>query len=308
LDNLVPYRKIIALISFLPVLLLGVASVLAAEPEQAAKTHQVEAVIIHVDQYAVYGPNLIFYFDPLMDKRKTALLAKSANQLRNRKATIVYWSAGDQEGRAVLADIYPAGEKRQAEKTAREAPASDLNPAPAQVREAVSASPPEDRAALPADMHTEKQVVSRQQDTKEKKSAGKEAQTTSITREQISTFVRDLLDLNGRKDLAAIMPFYAETVNYYDRGVVDRDYIRRDLRYYYGNWDSISTSLEGEVVVIVLDPDVRVAKFTTSYSVSNSKKSLAGKVENIWRIERIKGKLKLVDVKQSKRFDGPSAH
>jgi len=300
LNILLHKQKLAALISFLPALFLLLGSGLAAEPDQAAKEHQVEAVVIHVDQYAVYGPNLIFYFDPQMDKKKAASLARAANQLRNRKATIVYWETGDpgQGTRAVLADLYPAGEKRE-RKTARDAPA----PAPAQNNQATSVVPPEDRAAQPSDLPVEQQDVSRLRESKEKKATDKPA---SITREQITSFIRDLLDLNGRKDLAAIMPFYADIVNYYDRGVVDKDYISRDLGYYYRNWDTINTSLDGEVVVIVLDPEVRVAKFVTSYSVGNSKKSLAGKVENIWKIERINGKLKLVDVKQSKAVDAPS--
>lgn len=287
-------QKLILLIFFVPAFLLW----LAAGPGQAESVQEVEAVVIHVDQYAVYAPNLIFYFDPQMDKGKTASLAKAANQLRNRKALIFYSVTGElnRQSRALLVDIVPAGEKRGGEKPVRETHGVEQ-------KRAGPIGKSGDGSALPADSAAERQSVG--QDPKGKKPPETSAPAATITKEEITVFVRTLLELNGRKDIAAVMPFYADKVNYYDRGIVDREYVRLDLGYYYGNWDTISTSLDGDVVVIVLDPGVRVAKFVTSYSVGNSKKSLSGKVENIWKIERINGKLRLVDVKRSKAAPGP---
>jgi hypothetical protein len=39
-------------------------------------------------------------------------------------------------------------------------------------------------------------------------------------------------------------------------------------------------------------------KFVSSFSVKNDKKSIAGKTENIWTIQRINGELRLIGVKQ----------
>jgi len=48
--------------------------------------------------------------------------------------------------------------------------------------------------------------------------------------------------------------------------------------YYFNNWDTIATSLDGDVAMIVIDqPDLRIAKFVSSFAVRNSKKALAGK-------------------------------
>jgi hypothetical protein len=46
------------------------------------------------------------------------------------------------------------------------------------------------------------------------------------------------------------------------------------------------------------DPGVRIVKFISSFSVKNEKKSIAGKTENIWKIQRINGELRLIDVKE----------
>ncbi len=95
----------------------------AAGSEPAGNTGQVEAVVIQVDEWAVYVPNMIFYFDTQMDKRKIEALKKAADRLRNSKALITYCSTGDpgKDKRSLLADIVPAGEKPNIEKPILEA-------------------------------------------------------------------------------------------------------------------------------------------------------------------------------------------
>ena len=95
----------------------------AADSEPASNEDRIEAVVIHVDQYAVYVPNHVFYFDTLMDKRKIEALKKTANQLRNKKALITYSSIGNlrEDKHATLSDIVPAEEKRNLEKPVHEA-------------------------------------------------------------------------------------------------------------------------------------------------------------------------------------------
>jgi hypothetical protein len=95
----------------------------AAGSEPAGKTGQIEAVVIQVDEWAVYVPNLVFYFDTQMDKIKIETLKRVANQLRNKKALLTYSSTGDlsKDKRFVLSDIVPAGKKPNLEKRRREA-------------------------------------------------------------------------------------------------------------------------------------------------------------------------------------------
>ena len=95
----------------------------SAGSEPAQNEGQIEAVVIHVDEWAVYVPNLIFYFDTQMDKRKIETLKKVARQLRNKKALISYSSTEDlsKDKHAVLSDIVPAGKKRNLEKPVLEA-------------------------------------------------------------------------------------------------------------------------------------------------------------------------------------------
>jgi hypothetical protein len=150
-------------------------------------------------------------------------------------------------------------------------------------------SPTEIVPAEPAPEHAAPQEV---------KQSLKTGQSDPITRDEVSAFVRRLLYLNGRKDLAAVAPFYADKVDYYDRGIVSRDKVIQDLKYYFRNWAEIDTRLDGDVVMAGFEPQVRIVKFISSFSVKNEKKAITGKTENIWRIQRINGELRLIDVKQ----------
>jgi hypothetical protein len=56
--------------------------------------------------------------------------------------------------------------------------------------------------------------------------------------------------------------------------------------------------MDGDVLMAGFEPEERIVKFISSFSVKNEKKSIAGRTENIWKIRRINGELKLTDVKQ----------
>jgi hypothetical protein len=266
---------------------------LATGPEPAGNTGQIEAVVIHVDEWAVYVPNLIFYFDSKMDKRKMETLKRVADQLRNKQALITYSSTGglSKDKHILLSDIVAAGEKPNLSKPLREAvkPSSDAQGLLPRKLSEEEVSPTDIVRAEPAPKQAAPQEI---------KQSPEGGQSDPITKEEVSAFVRHLLYLNGRKDLAAVAPFYADKVYYYDRGIVSRDKVLQDLKYYFRNWSEIDTRLDGDVVMAGFDPEVRIVKFISSFSVKNEKKSITGKTENIWTIQRINGELRLIDVKQ----------
>ena len=293
---------VVAALLFLTGIFFRVASCPAAEPEASAGARQIEATVVHIDQYAVYAPGLVFYFDTRMDKRKVASLMKTAEQFRNKKAIITYSSTSElgRDKHVLLVDIASPGTQMSAEQHAPENPVQ-----PAEVKTRLLKSQPQP-PAVPVDRETAEPLAPKPPSAVQPREPRETApvptqpatQSAAITREELTAFVRNILALNEKKDLNA-SAYYAERVNYYDRGVVDRAYVRRDLGYYFNNWNTIATSLDGDVVMIVIDqPDLRIAKFVTSFAVRNSKKALAGKTENIWKVQRINGHLQLVDVKQ----------
>lgn len=282
---------------------------LAATPQPAAgDASRVEAVVIHVDEWAVYAPNLVFYFDTGMDKKKLDSLRRAANGLRNKKALIVYSTGVSNDKRNILVDIVSAGRQPHEEAPVQQA----VEPsAPAQEEAPVEVSEDEEAPAEITSDETAPEPQSFEESdrgnkgdepeptTKEETSRGrKSGQPEPITKEEVRAFVSRVLYLNGRKDIQAIAPFYADKVNYYDRGVVGRDKVLQDLGYYFRNWAEIDTTLDGDVAMAGFEPEVRVVKFVSSFSVKNDKKAVAGKTENVWIIQRVNGTLRLIDVKQ----------
>jgi len=267
----------------------------AAGAEPAGNTGQIEAMVIQVDEWAVYVPNLIFYFDTQMDKRKIETLKKAADQLRNKKALITYSSTGDpgKDKHILLSDIVPAGQKPNLEKPGREAakPPADQQEKPTRKISVEKVSPPD---FVPDEPKGPVKQAALQAVNQSAKTGGPDP----VTKEEVSAFVRRFLYLNGRKDLAAVAPFYADKVDYYDRGIVSRDKVLQDLKYYFRNWTEIDTRLDGDVAMAGFEPEVRIVKFICSFSVKNAKKSITGKTENVWTIQRINGELRLIDVKQ----------
>ncbi len=383
---------IIAALFFLAGFLSLVDAGFAEEAEPVGTVRQMEATIVHVDQYAVYAPNLVFYFDTRMEKRKIESMMRAADRLRNKKAMITCFSDADKH--ALLLDIGPA-EKSGSGKPPREAPGQTADaqekpglelpgeevpsideeaptdiessepqgylkqdvapekkpPRPGELAAITGQQKPggklptdqvastdtkssEPQGYLKQDVAPEKKpprpgelaAITGQQkpggklptdqvastDTKSSEPQGYLKQNVApekklarprepapITGDEVTRFIRELLELNERKDLSAITPFYADNVDYYDRGLVSRDDVRKDMGYYFRNWDIIATSLDGDVIVTPADqPEIRIARFISSFSVRNKKKALTGRTENNWKVQRIDGKLRLIDVKQ----------
>lgn len=258
-----------------------------------------DATVIRVDKFGVYVPNIVFYFDPEVSKQKNDALAAAAQKLTSKKATITYSATGEltKDKHPYLVDITPYGEVSKqppvqsglAEKTAKPSEGSyDRKPPgtepPASGRqERASAGgppPPAEAGKLPP--------VPPAAD-----------RTGSIRKEEIVKFIDRCMDATAAKDTNAVMSCYADKVDYYSRGTVNKDFIRKDKGYYFRNWEMIGSSIEGNVVLIVTDQqDVKIAKFITSFNVRNATKSVGGKAENIWTIQRINGDLKIVDEKQ----------
>lgn len=301
---------------------------LAAEAKPQKIQRQTTVTVLHVDKFGVYGPGIVFYWDAAMSKERISAITAVANRLRNKKATVTYLSSdeGERDKRPILVSIEAAsdepkltGKEGAEEGDTRMAGLEEERPAPAPSLKNRGESPEESayrrepqETALPpkpSPRPAPKQEPGR--DGLEEKGKSREALTegltrpggeiasASISREEVTQLVRIMLALNEKKDIDAILSYYADQVDYYGRGLVDREHIRKDMGYYFRNWDRISTSLDGDVVLIVTDEkDTRIVKFISSFSVENSKKSISGKAENIWKISKTNRGLKILDVKQ----------
>jgi hypothetical protein len=268
----------------------------AADTEAVKTEKKIEVSIIHVDKYGVYAPNVIFYWDPGMTKQKISSLTGIAEQLRNKDAMITYTSASDitQDKRPILVDIAPL--KREAAPGAGSPVVKEPSrPLPVDEEEDSPESPTEqlkpegEESAIP-EPEEETDTVR----TQEALSA-----SSPITRAEVVRFVYDCIDGMQSKDVERSLECYGDRVDYYSKGTVNKDFIRRDKGYYFRNWDRISSSIDGDIVIIVIDqPDLRIVKFKSRFFVQNAKNTVSGRAENIWKVQKVGSAFKIIGEKQ----------
>ena len=273
-------------------------------PAPSLNRDQIEGTVIHVDKHGVYIPNYIFYWDAAMSKQNMEALTKAAEKLRNGRAIITYSSKGDLavDKRPLLLDIMPSDEqtKRVAlgdsfGRQSREEPvdgerADSEPPGNENGEDTEDAEQDEDYvvySSIPRRPYTAEPAWSEEEVVK------------PVTREEVLRLVTRCLKANNMKDMDTALACYGKKVEYYDSGLVDRDFISKDKNLYFSNWDRIDFSLDSDVTLIVTDQqDIRIAKFEAVFSVVNRSRSIKGRVENVWKVKRINDELKIVGERQ----------
>lgn len=275
---------------------------------------QMDVTVIHVDKFGVYVPDIVFYWDGSLNKQKIAGLIAVAERLRNKRATLTYLARGSPiaDRRPLVIDIVPYQEPVSTYDTAGSgadtsypwqasiptATQSGLTeemgigePFPARDVGSAGSGSPESQGWDRDEAPTEDPAENSNQVS---------AQSLPIQKRDALMLVEHLLHLTSRKSLDSILYYYADSVNYYARGDVPKDYIRRDLGYYFKNWDQIRCSLEGDIQLIdTARPDIKQVRFQSSYEVENARRSVSGTADNTWKVQRTRTGLKVIDQKQS---------
>jgi hypothetical protein len=272
------------------------ASLFAADAQSPKIEKQMEVTVVHVDKYGVYAPNLIFYWDPGMNKQKISAMTGIAEQLRNKDAVITYSTTSDitKDRRPVMVDIVPS---KQEARLGGDSPPVKEPPRPTLAETEKSPPVPSREQPKPEREEVVLQKPGKETDSYPIKQAP--SGSTAITRAEVVNFIHDCMEAMQSKDTERALECYGDQVDYYSKGTVNKDFIRRDKGYYYRNWDKIGSSIDGDIVLIVIDqPDLRIAKFNSRFYVQNAKNTVSGRAENIWKVQKIGNELKIVDEKQ----------
>lgn len=306
----------IGIICWLGSCLAHVRVVEAAEAKPARTQGTMDASVIRVDKYGVYVPNIVFYFDPETSKQRNDALAAAAQKLIGRKASITFSATADltRDKHPLLVDIVPSKNEPAAPppRADRGGETSKYGDETDDRRQFAPEPPvsgePKGAVATGSRLAPDEAEESPSAPSGVPPGAASRAEplvppvvdrATSIRREEIVEFIEGCMDAVAEKDISAVLSCYADKVDYYSKGTVSREFVRKDKEHYFRRWDTIESSIDGNVVLIVTDQqDVKIAKFITSFNVRNDEKSVSGKAENIWAIQRIDDDLKIVDEKQ----------
>ena len=282
---------------------------------------QMDAKIIHVDKWGVYVPNTVFYWDTELGKQKLATLTATAERLRNKLATIVYTTQSDidKDKRPLIVDITPVAEQPTM-AAADQKPGTDNGKSISGFDEGPKVYPldlPQEEAST-YDAETDEDTSDAADETDSsslaladrtgtgpiplvrEKAPESPPSSVVINKRELQMLVEHVLHLTEKKSLEALLYYYGDQVNYYGRGEVTKEYIRKDMGYYFKNWDSIACSLVSDVVVVDTDrSDTKILRFTSRYAVENARKSLSGQTDNMWKVRKTPTGLKVIDQKQS---------
>jgi len=121
----------------------------------------------------------------------------------------------------------------------------------------------------------------------------------SISNAEVTGFIETYLAATEMKDVQRVLSYYADQVDYYAKGSVSKDYIRKDKIYYFRNWDRISCLVDGDIHLIDTGrDDIKIAEFKSYFAVENSRRSITGRAENTLKVQRINNRLQIIDEKQ----------
>jgi peptidoglycan hydrolase-like protein with peptidoglycan-binding domain len=129
------------------------------------------------------------------------------------------------------------------------------------------------------------------------------ATTTSadeFSTERLSDYVAAFVLAGLDKTVGAETEFFADRVQYFDQGVMDREKIREDLKRYDERWPERHFWLAGEITVEPQsDNRVRVT-FPLGFKLRNGDKNSSGKVDKTLVLERAGDDLQVVAVNERK--------
>ena len=125
----------------------------------------------------------------------------------------------------------------------------------------------------------------------------------SISEADAQRFVQSYLQAAEAPTPEREVGFYADRVDYFDSGKVDRDFIRRDQANYYRKWPSRNFKLTNQPEVEVVGDDTATVRFRLQYALRNDEQSAKGETENLVRVRRTDGGLKIVSIRERRVKD-----
>jgi len=97
-----------------------------------------------------------------------------------------------------------------------------------------------------------------------------------------------------------LLSCFDDSVNYYNRGVRSREYIKKDMEYYLRQWTRIKYQLNGEITVkkdLAAAGEVE-ASYHFNFVVENNKKRSTGRTDNTLKIRKTTQGPKIIAIKQ----------
>ena len=129
-----------------------------------------------------------------------------------------------------------------------------------------------------------------------------------VTKEEIRAFLRRYFDACQSANPDDELAFYADRVEYFDHGAVERSYIRNELAVYDQRWPNRKYTLGDSLRVNRIGTNT-VARVRVAFNVANNERNrrASGRTDDTFNLSKRGDSLQIVSVKEA-RVRRPSRH
>jgi peptidoglycan hydrolase-like protein with peptidoglycan-binding domain len=129
-----------------------------------------------------------------------------------------------------------------------------------------------------------------------------------VAKAEIRSFLRRYLDACQSPKPDDELAFYADRVEYYDHGVVEKSYIRNELAVYDQRWPNRKYTL-GDSLRVVRTGNNTVARVRVAFDVANNERNrkASGRTDDTINLSKRGGSLQILSIKEV-RVRRPSRH
>jgi len=129
----------------------------------------------------------------------------------------------------------------------------------------------------------------------------KEQSAGDTTKAEIRNFLRRYFDASETPSPDDELAFYADRVEYFDHGVVDKPYIRNELAVYDQRWPSRKYTL-GDSLRVVHSGNNTIAKIRVVFEVANTEhnRRANGRTDDTFNLAKSGDSLEIVSIKEAR--------
>jgi hypothetical protein len=124
---------------------------------------------------------------------------------------------------------------------------------------------------------------------------------SDVAKADIHAFLRRYFDACQSANPEDELTFYAERVDYYDHGTVDRPYIKNELAVYDQRWPNRKYTL-GDSLRVVRNGNNTVATIRVNFEVANNghDRKASGRADNTFNLAKRGDSLEIVSIKEAR--------
>ena len=116
---------------------------------------------------------------------------------------------------------------------------------------------------------------------------------------QIQDFVAGFVVAGISENVEAELQFYAEKADYYDNGLVSKDFIKKDISRYNQKWPIRRYWLDGDISILNgLEADPIEVRYQIKYTVRNQQKESSGTAIKTLKLRKTGDSLEITSVRE----------